>query len=168
MSQCTAKAKRTGKRCRANAIRGKDKCRVHGGMTPVKHGFYSKYKSQRCTTRIEELLEDPDLLDMRRPIAVLEALTSQLLEKLEKSEDLAIDKEERAALMLLAKEQAKAIERYYKVTEGTKHTIRIEQVQAVVYQIVQVANETITDISVRKRFVDRIGQLAVPGAPSPN
>ncbi len=41
--QCTATAKRTGKPCRMPAIKGKDKCRVHGGMTPVKHGLFSKY-----------------------------------------------------------------------------------------------------------------------------
>ena len=43
MAQCQAKAKRTGKLCRMAAIRGKDKCRVHGGMTPIKHGLYSRY-----------------------------------------------------------------------------------------------------------------------------
>lgn len=41
--QCTAKSKRTGVQCRAQAIRGKDKCRLHGGKTPCKHGRYSKY-----------------------------------------------------------------------------------------------------------------------------
>ena len=41
--QCTATAKRTGKPCQAPAIKGKDKCRVHGGMTPVKHGLFSRY-----------------------------------------------------------------------------------------------------------------------------
>lgn len=41
--QCTAKAKHTKEQCKAWAIRGKDKCKVHGGLTPCKHGRYSKY-----------------------------------------------------------------------------------------------------------------------------
>lgn len=31
--QCTAKSKRTGNQCRAAAIKGKTKCRTHGGLS---------------------------------------------------------------------------------------------------------------------------------------
>lgn len=46
---CNATSKRTGKPCRARAMRGREKCYHHGGKTPqgaghhrYKHGFYSK------------------------------------------------------------------------------------------------------------------------------
>ena len=42
---CTAHSKRTGEPCRAHAVKGKTKCRMHGGTNPgrpLKHGRYSK------------------------------------------------------------------------------------------------------------------------------
>ncbi|MGQ9824190.1 MAG: HGGxSTG domain-containing protein [Desulfotomaculales bacterium] len=36
-TRCTAKAKHTGQQCRAYAIHGTDKCRVHGGMAAIKN-----------------------------------------------------------------------------------------------------------------------------------
>jgi hypothetical protein len=166
--QCTAKSKRSQKQCRNHALKGKDTCRMHAGR-PIKHGLYSKYKGKLVADRVEELMDDPELLDMRRPIAVLEALTQRLLETLEPSDQVGIiGQDVRMALLQLAKEQAKAIERYHKITEGTKYTIRIEQVQAVVVQIVQVADETISDTADRRRFVERLGKLALPGPSSAN
>ena len=44
MPQCTAKSKQSGQQCRRNAVPGKDKCHIHGGKTPSKHGGYSKKK----------------------------------------------------------------------------------------------------------------------------
>lgn len=32
--QCTAKSKRSGERCRGAAVKGSDKCRMHGGKNP--------------------------------------------------------------------------------------------------------------------------------------
>jgi hypothetical protein len=148
---------------------GDGACKFHGGATPIKHGLYSKYKGKLVADRVEELVDDPELLDMRRPIAVLEALTQRLLEALEPTDTVGIiGQDVRMALLQLAKEQAKAIERYHKITEGTKYTIRIEHIQAVVYQIVQVADETISDPADRRRFVERLGQLTLPGPPSAN
>jgi len=34
MAQCTAKSKRSGKRCKRWASPGRTKCRMHGGRTP--------------------------------------------------------------------------------------------------------------------------------------
>jgi hypothetical protein len=166
MSQCTAKAKRTGKQCRANAIKGKDKCRVHGGMTPIKHGMRSKYKGEVLGDRIQALIDDPDLANMRLQLATLVALAESVLARVEAANE--VDESNHSAIMTLAIELTKAIERYHKITEGTKHTIRIEQIQSVVYQIVQVADETIRDVSDRRRFVERLGQLSLPGPPSSN
>lgn len=35
MTQCTAMSKRTGERCKAQAVTGREKCRHHGGKTPA-------------------------------------------------------------------------------------------------------------------------------------
>ena len=55
--RCTAKSKRTGKRCKANAMAGFDVCYYHGAMAAlanidnqysVTHGKYSKALKLRC------------------------------------------------------------------------------------------------------------------------
>jgi hypothetical protein len=68
----------TGERgyCANHPARGKTRCRKHGGAPgsgrPIIHGLYSK--SQRSLSeygqkRMEVLLQDPDLLDLRRMAA---------------------------------------------------------------------------------------------------
>lgn len=49
MAQCT-QIKRNGQQCKASAIKGREKCRVHGGKTPrgkkspqYKHGFFARH-----------------------------------------------------------------------------------------------------------------------------
>ena len=43
--QCTAKSKRSGQRCQSPAIRGKTKCRIHGGKST---GPKTEAGRQRC------------------------------------------------------------------------------------------------------------------------
>jgi hypothetical protein len=56
---------------------------VHGGMTPVEHGLYSKYKGALIGDRVKELVDDPDLLDMRKHIAILVGLEQNFLKIVE-------------------------------------------------------------------------------------
>lgn len=65
----TAKAKSTGERCRRAAVTSKDKCRFHGGKTPVLHGLYSKYRDPRIAAHAAELVADEKLTDLRPLIA---------------------------------------------------------------------------------------------------
>lgn len=163
--QCTAKSKRSGERCRNHALKGKDVCRMHQGR-PVTHGLYSKYKGQVLGDRIRELLDDTELTNMRPQIATLIALAEDLRDRIERVG--GVGQSERQAMAALAVEITKAIERYHKVTEGTRHTIRIEQIQVVVSQIVKVADDTIHSCADRKRFVAGLERLALPGPASVN
>lgn len=62
--KCTAKSKRSGVQCRNWAVKGKDKCRMHGGATPVKHGLDSKYgPPPALAAKIAEFENDPKVLD---------------------------------------------------------------------------------------------------------
>lgn len=72
MTECNAKAKRTGKKCRAQAIRGKTKCRVHGGMNEgapkdnqnaKTHGAYSEFLDADDNNAITEVKQALDNLD---------------------------------------------------------------------------------------------------------
>lgn len=166
MERCTAKSKRTGEQCKNYAMKGSDKCHIHGGKTPVKHGLYSKYTGQKLRDQVKAFAEDPELLDMRPQIAILVALTQQLLDKVEQQGHFGpFDAD---ALATVAEKTTRAIERYIKVTEGTKHTIKIEHVSVIIEQIIQVANDTISDPKDKRRFAEGVAKLTVPGIPGNN
>ena len=79
--QCKAIAKRTGKQCQAPAIKGKDKCRVHGGMTPVKHGLYSKYPEAVAGEHIRAAEETELKETLRQTAGLLAAILSRWTEQ---------------------------------------------------------------------------------------
>lgn len=86
MTQCTARAKRTGEQCRAQAVVGRTVCRVHGGMTPrghalpqTTHGRYSKDLPTRLLADYEAARTDPDLIAVREELAVAKARGAELL-----------------------------------------------------------------------------------------
>jgi hypothetical protein len=94
MTQCTAKSKRSGDRCRRHAMTGSKVCYMHGGKTPVgpasphyKSGRYSKYLPHNLRTRYEESLDDPQLLELRSEVALLDARLGELLEKADTGEN---------------------------------------------------------------------------------
>ena len=119
MSQCAAKSKRSGKRCKRYATRGKDKCRIHGGATPIKHGLRSKYQPAILMERIEEMLNSEKITDLKNMLAVQHFLLAMALEKLQEAES----NPEAISGMLsnvqsIAETISKNIERHHKMTDG--------------------------------------------------
>jgi len=84
MAQCTATSKRTGERCRAQAVAGSEVCRTHGaaGGRPIKHGRYSKHLPKRLASRYRQLASDESLLQAQEHLALLETLLGERLGKL--------------------------------------------------------------------------------------
>lgn len=90
MAQCTAKAKRTGERCRAAAIIGRTVCRVHGGMSPAgtdspsfRHGRHSKHLPKAMADAYAASVADPDVLNLTAELALLDARLGDQLARLE-------------------------------------------------------------------------------------
>ncbi len=87
--RCKAKAKRTGKRCKNNAVTGYDVCRMHGGKTPrgwdSPHTTTGRYLNipDRLVTSYQQSLNDPQIEDLRAEIALIDARTSELLSNLD-------------------------------------------------------------------------------------
>ncbi len=84
-NQCTAKSKRTQKRCKRSAAPGKHVCYYHGGPSPgapkghtnsVKHGFYSDALIGAELKRYEVIRVKPNTLDDH--IALLEVKIHRL------------------------------------------------------------------------------------------
>ena len=75
--RCTARSKQMFRRCQNFAVRGKDKCRFHGGATPVTTGRYSKYLKG---TSIGKALDEAGAgsTSLRDEIALGRAAASQM------------------------------------------------------------------------------------------
>jgi len=90
MTQCKAKSKQTGERCRCNAMKGMEVCYHHGGASlkgiaspSFKHGKYSRYMPKQLAPVFEAVIEDPDLLALNVDIASHEARIDQLFQSIE-------------------------------------------------------------------------------------
>ena len=88
--------KRDGSRCRRIAIRGKTKCRLHGGRSlsgaangNFRHGRYSKDLPTQLVARYEAARANPRLLSLSDDVAVAEARLATLLASVETGESAA-------------------------------------------------------------------------------
>jgi len=87
--KCSATSRQTGNRCGQWARPGHDVCVYHGAGkpggrrsgAPIKHGRYSirlrKGNSPTVQRRIDELMDDDDLTDARRAVAVSQVALEQ-------------------------------------------------------------------------------------------
>lgn len=88
--KCGAKNKQ-GKPCELWAMKGRRRCRLHGGATPrgiesanFKHGRYSQHMPKGIGALAIEASNDPDLFNLRDLIGVYEARIKSALNALDK------------------------------------------------------------------------------------
>lgn len=100
--RCGAKTRR-GEPCRQYAMPN-GRCRMHGGSSPTglahpntTHGRYSKHLPTRMLATYEHAQQDPELLDLRDDIALLDARLSDLLKRVDSGESGQLWKDLRAA-----------------------------------------------------------------------
>lgn len=86
--RCGAK-KKDGKPCRRWPMKGRKRCKFHGGATPrgtksanFKHGRYAEEQVTDLFHRIDELAGDPRLFDLRRDAATIQYRIDELLRTL--------------------------------------------------------------------------------------
>lgn len=78
-SQCIAKAKGTGERCRRSPIAGGTVCRVHGGAAPaVKAKALQRQALQSVTADARAILAVEDVEPLGDPVLVLAGLAARL------------------------------------------------------------------------------------------
>jgi len=155
IQKCTAKSKRTGVQCKAQAVNGKDKCYHHGGATPVKHGLYSKYAKTQLAGLITELRDNPDLTNIKEHVAFMFAL---LLKKLENMQEIFTD-EDLTQLATLSEKITKAIERWHKITFGEKYVLQVEEVQTIINQMTVIIKQEVKDPVVIERLSQRLQEV---------
>ncbi len=90
--RCKAK-NRAKEQCGRHAVPGYQVCASHGGKTPrgiassrFTHGRYSKDLPARLVERYQEAAQDPELLQLRDEIAVVNARICDLLTRLDTGE----------------------------------------------------------------------------------
>lgn len=160
---CTAKSKQTGKQCKLKSIDGKDKCRFHGGLTPVKHGLYSKYMAQPVKKKYLEFLENSDLKDLSHEIARLRAILAEM------DENNLSSSPDNIPLFLSACEAiSRLTERHFKILEGSKFVITIENVQVMIQQVVVIISRHVTDVETRQKIALDLANVKVLGGENGN
>lgn len=94
---CGAKTK-SGGICTRPPAKGRTRCRNHGGASPrgvdhprFKHGMHSKAVAE-LGERVEAAVDDPALLDMRRPIAVTDWVAGNLKQRLDERDTFELRK----------------------------------------------------------------------------
>jgi hypothetical protein len=89
MAQCE-KIKKNGEQCGRVATPGYRFCKIHGGNRKagiaryeLKNGRYSKYLPENIQANYEELLSDPELLDLSHEIALMQTLFGELVQEIQ-------------------------------------------------------------------------------------
>ncbi len=119
--KCKAKSKRSGKRCRAYAIKGKDRCRMHGGTTPIKHGLFSKYPDAIVGGHMEAAKLVSQVQSLSETIPVLVAILSLWVER-----GIVFSPKHYLATCTLMGRLTTAVETYEKLTNPELRTRRME------------------------------------------
>jgi hypothetical protein len=89
MSQCTAKSKQTGERCKRHTAEGRTVCYYHGGKIPrgialpqTTTGKYSKHLPTRMLAAYEASQRDPELLGLSEEVNVTDAFLVDLHDRM--------------------------------------------------------------------------------------
>lgn len=101
-TRCNAKT-RSGQPCKSLAM-ANGRCRMHGGATPkgiaspqFVTGRYSKYMPPRLLERYQEAADDPELLELRHEIMLVDARLGDLLKRVDNGEALTLWEKARKA-----------------------------------------------------------------------
>jgi hypothetical protein len=135
-TKCTAKAKHSQQRCGNPAVTGYNVCRMHGAggkskpnLGAIRHGRYSRLKTEQLRSLIAEFENDPDPLNLMAELAAARALFQDFTDRYVESRDSLI-------LWSQSRETAKPTQildigtAYKMVSEITRIVERIEKVRA--------------------------------------
>lgn len=164
--QCTATSKRSGKRCRKPAMRGRAVCLAHGGRTPrgvesphFQHGRYSRSMPDQLLEAYENARQDPRLLSLREDIAMTDAMIAGLLQQLDDEPRPAKDRRIWRQVMnqIDLKRRLVASEVRHMVIAG--QMIPADDALALVAGIVEIVNKYVPDPADRRSIAEEIGGL---------
>ena len=162
--QCTF-IKKDGNRCKGKALKGMDKCRMHGGAlakASLKHGLFSKYVPTQLGDMYGEFLADPEIKSLRGEIALVRSLMAKFLQLCQ--EDVTGRKLEESdkAIRQLTESIRRLVATCSKIEDGEKYHISIDSFHVVLNQISVIICQEVKDETTRVKLAERLELLAVP------
>jgi len=152
--------KRDGTRCKGMALKGMDKCRMHGGAlakAAFRHGLFSKYIPTTLSSIYEEFANDPNIKSLRSEIAIARTLATTFLRKLEDSNKL-----DPALVTPVLECIRRLVATCSKIEDGEKYHIDIQVFHIVLNQISKIICDEVKDEKIRSKVADRLAQLSIP------
>lgn len=111
--RCGAK-KRNGQPCQQWPIKGRTRCRLHGGKSRIGsgagryiHGRYSRCLPTRLAAAYEHATHDPQLLELRRDIALTDARIMDMLQRVDSGESGTLWRQAQAAMRRFTRKHAR-------------------------------------------------------------
>lgn len=162
--QCTAKSKRSGVQCRKAATPGSTKCHMHGGKSlggmaspTFKTGRYSKHLPERLAGKYKEAMRDPNLLDLRSEVALLDIRLGELVEALGGN---VPDHESWSAIVDLLESRRKLVDSEHKRMVAMHQMISADRAMILLAAVVDVIRRNVEDRQVLAVISSEIRQLA--------
>jgi hypothetical protein len=150
MAQCTARSKRTGERCKAKAMTGKDKCYHHGGKSRVgalstafRHGRHSKYLPEQMLERYNVAQQDPERLALADEIALIDTAITQLIEDV----TTFSDPDRLDSLRALVEQRRKLTESERKRLQDLEQMIPADRAMTMIATILSIIKRHVHDVA---------------------
>jgi len=154
--------KDNGEPCGKNALKGRSKCKSHGGGgRPIESGLYSKLLKGRLQEKINHYKNDPKLTEMREYIATKKALLDELFETFlrtkKNKKKLNVATIENAIKILNG--LTADVEKLHKMENGQKMTISVSVLSQAITVVVSIVDKNIADEKVKRRIFKEIGEF---------
>ena len=171
---CGAKSKRTGQPCQGRAM-DNGRCRMHSGMNkddkrflpdskrkpvgaPMKHGRYSKYLKGKLKEKVEDFVNDKDMMNLTDELAQTRAMLSRIIENLDKEK---YDQDDVDNFSKLTDQVRKLTEAIIKIEIVKRYAMTPEEVQRIMKAIGGVIFREIKDEDLRAKVVIEIDKIKV-------
>lgn len=165
MKACGAKT-RSGGTCKLSPLKGKKRCKLHGGATPSGpdsthfiHGRYSKSFRGALAEKFLHATEEDKPLDLLPELAIQRAVLSQHIETVsQKSNKPSID--ELKSISVLAEDVVRTAATIAKVRNDTALTVA--EIKFIQLGMMRLIEKYVPDPNRRRNFVEELRGL-VPG-----
>ena len=165
MTQCRAKAKRTGERCQAAAMPN-GVCRVHGGQSraglnhpSLTHGRYSKHLPTKAMVEFQQALHDPELLSLRNDIALVDVRLNELVGGL--SGDTLPDTPTWREILSVLQDRVVLVNSERKRLVDMQQMITGDQAMLLVARLAEMVNRHVSDPMERAAIATELGRITV-------
>ncbi len=170
--QCEATSKRSGRRCRKHAMRGRNVCLVHGGKTPrgaasphFKTGRYSRSLPGHLLATYEDARRDPRLLSLRDELALTDAMLAETLSQLDDDSSEAKERRVFRQVRRLIDQRRRLVETEVKHIVLAREMMTAEEAMTLLGAVVEIVTRYLPDLKARAAIAEEINALISTNGP---